>query len=145
MKFLSLTTKTYANLSKAFEVGCWGFDEKSTLFRSKKTCSSISKPQKGDIFIFNVKGIGIVSAARIVSDYYQKDTPIWQDGIYPYRYDIEPILPILPPNQSLPKPSTYAPNCWWFCPHVIQQDMAKQILYALQKNALTMFCSLPVI
>lgn len=77
------------NWSKCLNSNIWAADDN----RSQQ----IKKMQKNDEIVVYLIGMKLAALCLVVSEYYYDETKIWDNGVYPHRVKIEPILiPINP-------------------------------------------------
>ncbi len=72
------------NWNKCIENRIWACDDN----RSQQ----IKRMKKGDEIVIYLTGMKLAGICKVVSDYFYDDTRLWDDGIYPHRIRIEPLL-----------------------------------------------------
>lgn len=77
------------NTEKCFESGIYGTDDVPAAVK-------LSELVPGDILIFYKNRKGFAGIYKVTESYYRDTTQIWDDGIYPNRIKIEPIISLNP-------------------------------------------------
>jgi len=80
-----LVCTSSANWESCKEHKLWGVDR----FKSAYRQTQISKTKQGDILIFYVIHKGVSGYARVDSKVFLSEKPVWCDGVYPVRINVE--------------------------------------------------------
>lgn len=79
------------NTEKCFESGVYGTDDVPAAVK-------LSELVVGDILVFYKNREGFAGIWQVVQPYYRDESKIWDDGIYPNRVKIEPVIALKPEN-----------------------------------------------
>lgn len=87
------------NTEKCFEVGIFGIENYKTSIvnRFLTLC-------QGDILVFYKAGAGFAGIWEVFGENYSDKSIIWEDGIYPLRIKIKPIIALKPDQYIDVKP-----------------------------------------
>ena len=75
------------NTEKCFENKVFALESQSS-----KIAKRLLELNPGDILVFYKSQAGFAGIWEVTSNCYNDDKPIWEDGKYPARVDIKPIL-----------------------------------------------------
>ncbi|KKP40233.1 MAG: hypothetical protein UR30_C0005G0014 [Candidatus Peregrinibacteria bacterium GW2011_GWC2_33_13] len=77
------------NTEKCFEAKVFGTDDGIR-------ASKLIELSEGDILVFYKAKKGIAGIWKVTKTYYRSESKIWNDGIYPNRVNIEPVISLKP-------------------------------------------------
>lgn len=77
------------NTEKCFEAGVFGA-------ANSRTATRLVEMQPGDILVFYKAKEGFAGIWEVTSSCYTDKTPIWEDGEYPTRVKIKPVIALKP-------------------------------------------------